>query len=67
MFDIKTLMQSMTNRLVLVTVLAYFVVEALFAGQRSGLELYFWQSPDFKVWQISHVNISTRRTRAFSL
>jgi len=52
MFDIKTLMQSMTNRLVLVTVLAYFVVEALFAGQRSGLELYFWQSPDFKVWQL---------------
>ena len=45
-------MQSMTNRLVAITVIIYFVVEALFAGQRSGLELYFWQNPDFKVWQL---------------
>lgn len=52
MFDYKTLMQSMTNRLLVITVLVYFVIEALFAGQRSGLELYFWQSPDFKIWQL---------------
>ena len=45
-------MQSMTNRLVAITVIIYFVVEALFAGQRSGLELYFWQNPDFKAWQL---------------
>lgn len=52
MFDIKTLMHSMTNRLLAITVLVYFMVEALFAGQRSGLELYFWQNPEFKVWQL---------------
>lgn len=50
--DFQTLMQSMTNRLVAITGLAYFAVEALFAGQRSGLELLYWQHPDFKIWQL---------------
>ena len=48
---INNLLQSMTNRIVLVTVVAYFVVQALFAGEYSGLELYFWQNPNFKIWQ----------------
>ena len=49
---ISELLKSMTNRLVLVTVIAFFIVEALFAGQRNGMELYFWQNPNFHFWQL---------------
>lgn len=49
---INELLQSMTNRLVLVTVIAFFIVEALFAGERSGMELYFWKNPNFQIWQL---------------
>jgi len=52
MINFKQLMQSMTNRLVLVTVIVFFVIEALFAGAPSGLELYHWQHPNFRPWQI---------------
>jgi len=45
-------MQSMTNRLVAVNVIVFILIEALFAGARTGLELYFWQNSDFYVWQI---------------
>lgn len=48
---ISELLQSMTHRLLLVNVLAYIVVQALFAEARSGFELYFWQHPDFQLWQ----------------
>lgn len=48
---ISELLKSMTNRLVLINVVAFFVVQALFAETRSGFELYFWQHPDFQIWQ----------------
>ena len=49
-------MQSMTNRLVLITVIIYVVIEALFAGAYSGFELYEWQTAEFRPWQIiSHI------------
>jgi len=50
--QIKELLQSTTNRLVLINVIAFVLIEALFAGARSGLELYFWRHPDFAVWQL---------------
>lgn len=50
--SIRDLLQSMTNRIVLVTVIAFIIVEALFAGERNGMELYFWQNPSFHVWQL---------------
>jgi len=56
MFNLKQLMQSMTNRLVLITVIIYFVREALFANSLSGFELYEWQTSSFRPWQlISHM------------
>jgi len=45
-------MQSMTNRLLLITIIAYFVIEALFANAWSGLELYHWESSAFRPWQV---------------
>jgi len=50
---ISELLQSMTNRLVLVTVIAFVIVEALFAGGRNGMELYFWQNSNFHIWQLA--------------
>lgn len=50
--NIKELLQSTTNRLVAVTVMAHVIVSALFAGAPSGLELYAWQNPQFQVWQL---------------
>lgn len=46
------LMQSMTNRLVLITVLAFFAREMIFANALSGLELFSWHTPRFQVWQL---------------
>ena len=51
-FNIKRFMQSMTNRLLLITIIAYFVIEALFANAWSGLELYHWESSAFRPWQV---------------
>lgn len=28
------------------------LIEAFFAGARSGFELYYWQHPDFQLWQL---------------
>jgi len=56
MFNFKQTMQSMTNRLVFITVIIYFVIEALFANALSGFELYEWQTPEFRPWQVvSHM------------
>ena len=52
MLPFKELMQSMTNRLVFITVVAYFLIEALFARSLTGLELFHWQTPYFKPWQL---------------
>lgn len=48
---ISQLLQSTTNRLVMVNVAIYIVFEALFAGQRSGFELFYWENPEFQFWQ----------------
>lgn len=52
MIDLKTLLQSTTNRIIAVTVVAYVLVEALFAGARTGLEVYSWQTSYFEIWQL---------------
>lgn len=52
MLDFKQLMQSMTNRLIFITIVSYFVIEALFAGALTGLELYHWRTPNFRPWQL---------------
>ena len=41
-----------TNRLLVACVLSYVLIEALFAGQRSGFELYYWHHPRFQHWQL---------------
>lgn len=45
------LWQSTTNRLIAVCVVAYFLVEGIFQGMPSGLELYYFEHPDFRLWQ----------------
>ncbi|NND81834.1 MAG: rhomboid family intramembrane serine protease [Gammaproteobacteria bacterium] len=50
--DISELLKSMTNRLVLANVVVYIVLQALFADANNGLELYYWQHPEFRPWQI---------------
>ena len=49
---INELLQSMTNRLILLSVLAFFAIEMFFAGGRTGLELHSWNTPRFEVWQL---------------
>lgn len=51
--NIKELLQSTTNRLVVVIVLIHIIVSALFAGAPSGLELYAWENPKFQIWQLA--------------
>ena len=50
--DFKELLQSTTNRLVAINIVVFILIEALFAGERSGFELYFWINEDFQVWQL---------------
>ena len=50
--DFKELLKSTTNRLLLANVVVYILIEALFAGERSGFELYFWQKAEFQIWQL---------------
>ncbi|MEM7358793.1 MAG: rhomboid family intramembrane serine protease [Pseudomonadota bacterium] len=52
MEQLRELLQSTTNRLVAANILVFVMIEALFAGARSGFELYFFQHPDFQVWQL---------------
>lgn len=53
MIDVKALLTSTTNRLVLITVLVYIVVqEALYANAITGFEMFSWQSSYFKPWQL---------------
>ncbi|GHA18361.1 rhomboid family intramembrane serine protease [Arenicella chitinivorans] len=54
--SISQILQSMTNRLVIITVLVYFVQTTVFAGRFTGGELFGWQSPNFELWQLlTHV------------
>lgn len=49
---IKQHLQTTTNRLIAVVILVHIAVSALFAGAPSGLELYSYRSPEFRVWQL---------------
>jgi len=49
----QELLSSMTNRIVLITVVIYFAVqEALFANALTGFEMFGWQNQNFKPWQL---------------
>jgi len=48
---ISELLKSNVNRLVLANLVIYFLIEAFYAGGRSGFELYYWDNPEFGVWQ----------------
>jgi len=52
MFDLKTLLQTTTNQIIVFTVVVFFMVEALFAGAPNSFELYSWHTPYFGVWQL---------------
>ena len=52
MQQLRELLQSTTNRLVLINVVVYITIDAMFAGAPTALELYFWQKPEFRVWQL---------------
>ena len=51
MQQITELLKLTTNRLVLANIVIYGLIQAIFAGESSGFELYFWQHQDFHVWQ----------------
>lgn len=50
--SIRELLKSMTNRLVLLCAVVYFVQVAFYPQRLTGLELFAWQSPNFGVWQL---------------
>ena len=50
--DFSQLLQSTTNRLIAINVAVFIFVQALFAGQHSGFELFSWNNPQFHYWQI---------------
>ena len=52
MSKFTTFMQSMTNRLVLLTAVIFFARIAIFGDDYSGLELFNWQTENFKSWQL---------------
>ncbi len=54
--SISELLKSNVNRLITINLVVFFLLEAFFAGGRSGLELYFWKNPEFSFWQpFSHM------------
>ena len=51
--SLQDLLSSMTNRLVFITVVIYFAVqETLYANVLTGFEMFSWQLPNFKPWQL---------------
>lgn len=53
---LSEIFHSITNRIIILTVAVYCIIELVYSGQRSGFELYNWQSPNFQIWQlISHM------------
>ena len=55
--SIKELLSSITNRLVLITLAVFFLIQQAVSGNAlTGLEMVSWQSPYFKPWQLlTHV------------
>lgn len=52
MEQLRRLLQSTTNRLVAINIAAFIMLQAVFAGAPSGLELYFFRNPEFHLWQL---------------
>lgn len=52
MIDLKSLLNTTTNRLIFITTVTFILSEALFAGGPNSFELYSWQTPFFRVWQL---------------
>jgi len=51
--DIKELLQSMTNRLILINILVFFgIQQGLFANAYTGFELYYFEGTRFRPWQL---------------
>lgn len=48
---IKQYLQTVTNQLVLINVVAFFLVQAFFPNHYTGLEIYSWHTPQFQPWQ----------------
>lgn len=51
MFDFKALLQPTTNKIIAVTTVVYFMVQALFADAPNVFEMYSWNTPYFSFWQ----------------
>ena len=49
---ISKLLESNVNRLIVINIVVFFLIEAYFSGARSGYELYFWKNPEFGFWQL---------------
>ncbi|NNC99726.1 MAG: rhomboid family intramembrane serine protease [Gammaproteobacteria bacterium] len=52
MQQLREIFQTTTNRLVAINIVVFIILDAVFAGARSGFELYFWQKPEFHIWQL---------------
>ena len=50
--SVNELLGTTTNRLVAINLAVFVLMQALFAGSFSGLELYFWENQQFRLWQI---------------
>lgn len=50
--SVQELLSTNANRLVAINIAVFIVLQAIFAGQLSGFELYAWQNPDFQFWQL---------------
>lgn len=48
---IKQTLESVTNQLVLVNVVAFFLVQAFSPNHYTGLEMFGWHMPQHKPWQ----------------
>ena len=51
MFDFKALLQPTTNKIIAVTTVVYFMVQALFADAPNVFEMYSWNTSYFSFWQ----------------
>jgi len=45
MLPISRLLESNVNRLILINFVVYGAIELIYAGHRTGFELFFWANP----------------------
>ena len=63
---LHTITSTVTNRIILVTVIAHIVRIAVFNDQRTGLELYSWHTDNFAIYQLlSHMFLHGSETHLF--